>query len=35
MNVIEFENFDKFKKPVKPSRFVTVGDKYIYEDEYK
>lgn len=35
MNVIEFENFEKFKKPVKPSRFVTVAGKYIYEDEFK
>jgi len=35
MNVIEFENFEKFKHPVKPSRFVTVGGKYIYEDEFK
>ena len=34
MNVIEFENFEKFKKPVKPSRFVTVAGKYIYEDEF-
>lgn len=35
MNVIEFENFEKFKKPVKPSRFVTVAGRYIYEDEFK
>lgn len=35
MNVVEFENFEKFKKPVKPSRFVTVAGKYIYEDEFK
>jgi hypothetical protein len=35
MNVIEFKNFQKFDKPVKPSRFVTVAGKYIYEDEYK
>ena len=35
MNVIEFENFEKFDKPVKPSRYVTVAGKYIYEDEYK
>ena len=34
MNIIEFENFEKFNKPVKPSRFVTVAGKYIYEDEY-
>ena len=35
MNVIEFENFEKFLTPVKPSRFVTVAGKYIYEDEYE
>ena len=35
MFVIEFENFQKFNKPVKPGRFVTVGGKYIYEDEFK
>ncbi|BDZ71428.1 DUF365 domain-containing protein [Methanobacterium petrolearium] len=35
MNVIEFENFEKFKKPVKPKRFVTVAGKYIYEDEFE
>ena len=35
MNVIEFENFEKFKKPVLPKRFVAVAGKYIYEDEFK
>ena len=35
MNVIEFENFQKFKKPVIPKRFVAVSGKYIYEDEFK
>ena len=35
MTVIEFKNFEKFKKPVKPRRFVTVGGKYIREDEYR
>lgn len=35
MFVIEFENFQKFKNPVKPSRFVSISGKYIYEDEYK
>lgn len=35
MNVIEFENFEKFKTPVKPKRFVTVAGKYINEDEFK
>lgn len=34
MTVIEFENFEKFIKPVKPDRFVTVAGKYIYENEY-
>lgn len=35
MNVIEFENFQKFNKPVIPKRFVAVSGKYIYEDEFK
>lgn len=35
MFVIEFENFEKFKNPVKPKKFVTMGGKYIYEDEFK
>jgi len=35
MNVIEFENFQKFSKPVVPKRFVAVSGKYIYEDEFK
>ena len=35
MNVIEFENFQKFNKPVVPKRFVTVAGKYIYDDEFK
>lgn len=35
MNVIEFENFEKFKNPVVPKRFVAVSGKYIYEDEFK
>ena len=35
MNVIEFENFQKFKKPVIPKRFVAVSGKYIYENEFK
>lgn len=35
MNVIEFENFQKFNKPVVPKRFVTVAGKYIYENEFK
>lgn len=35
MNVIEFINFEKFKKAVKPKGYyVTVGGKYILEDEY-
>ena len=35
MTVIEFENFEKFKNPVKPKRFVTVAGKYIDEEEFK
>jgi len=35
MNIIQFENFEKFKKPVPPNRFVSIGGKYIYEDEFK
>jgi len=35
MNVIEFENFQKFKKPVVPKRFVVLRGKYIYEEEFK
>lgn len=35
MNVIEFENFQKFNKPVVPKRFVAVSGKYIYEDEFR
>ncbi len=34
MNVIEFENFEKFKKPIIPKRFVAVSGKYIYEEEF-
>jgi hypothetical protein len=34
MTIIEFENFKKFKNPVKPKRFITVAGKYIYEDEF-
>lgn len=34
ITVIEFENFQKFKKPVVPKRFVAVSGKYIYEDEF-
>lgn len=35
LNYIDFENFEKFKNPVKPSRFVVMRGKYIYEDEFK
>jgi hypothetical protein len=35
MNVIEFENFEKFKNPIKPDRFVTVAGKYIDKSEYE
>lgn len=34
MFVIKFKNFQKFKNPVKPKRFVAVGGKYIYKDEF-
>jgi len=34
MNVIVFENFEKFQKPVVPKRFISVGGKYIYETEF-
>lgn len=35
MTIIELKNFEKFKTPVKPKRFVSIGGKYIREDEYK
>lgn len=35
MNVIEFENFQKFNNPVVPKRFVAVSGKYIYPDEFQ
>ena len=35
MNVIEFENFEKFTNPVKSNKFVSVAGKYIYEKEYE
>ncbi len=35
MGVIEFENLEIFKNPVKPKRFVTLAGKYIYEDEFE
>ena len=34
INVILFENFEKFKKNVAPKRFVSVSGKYIYNDEF-
>ena len=34
MVVIEFENFEKFKNPVKPIPICTVAGKYIYENEF-
>lgn len=33
MNVIEFENFEKFQNPVKPQRFITPAGKYIYKEQ--
>ena len=35
MNVIEFENFEKFVKPVIPKRYVSPSGKYIYKEEYE
>ena len=35
MTVIKFNNFEKFKHPIKPDRFVALSGKYIYEDEFK
>ncbi len=35
MTVIEFKNFEKFSKPVKPKRFVSIGGKYIREEEFQ
>jgi len=34
MNIIEFENFEKFKNPVKPLGFVKESGKYIDEYEF-
>lgn len=34
MNIIELDNFQKFKKPVIPKRFISKGGKYIYEEEF-
>lgn len=34
MNIIEFEDFEKFRNPVKPNRFVSISGKYIYKDEF-
>lgn len=35
MFVIEFNNFERFKNPVVPERFVSISGKYIDGDEYK
>lgn len=35
MNVIEFENIERFKNKVVPKRYVSISGKYIYEDEFK
>lgn len=35
MNIIEFENFEKFRKPVVPKRFVAIRGKYIYKEEFE
>lgn len=34
MTVIKFKNFEKFKNPIKPDRFVALSGKYIYKDEF-
>lgn len=34
MNIIDFENFEKFKKNVIPRRFVGIRGKYITEEEF-
>lgn len=34
MNLIEFENFEMFKKKVVPKRYVSISGKYIYKDEF-
>lgn len=34
VTVIEFENFEKFKTPVIPKRYVSLSGKYIRDDEY-
>lgn len=34
LNVILFENFEEFTKPIKPKKFITMGGKYILENEY-
>jgi hypothetical protein len=33
VNIIEFENFKKFKNPVKPKRYVSKGGKYPSKEE--
>lgn len=35
MTIIEFENFCKFRNPIKPKGFITVSGRYIYEDEFR
>lgn len=35
MNVIKFKDFEQFKNPVIPKRFVGLSGKYIYENEFK
>lgn len=35
MSYIKFKNFHKFTNPVKPKRFVSIGGKYIYKDEFE
>ncbi len=35
LNFIEFENFKKFKNPVKPKRNITMRGKYIHKGEFE
>ena len=35
MTYIEFENFEKFKEPIKPGIQILVSGRYIYEEEFK
>jgi len=34
MNIIEFENFELFRNKIVPKRFISIGGKYIYSNEF-